>query len=462
MKSADIVLHYGDRVLSGFIPQSWINRGGYLPLVAPRGNPPVEDRAAALARALENPVGDAPSFGEMVKRCFRGGTVSVLVDDHTRPNTHTRLLLPLLRERLCGAYGIPVENIVIVVCAGTHRRPTGGEWEKILGAEAHAGLRVVVHDCKGDLEEIGRIEGVPVKFNRTVLDSDIVIPLTDVDNHYFAGVAGGPKAFCPGVAGEEIVTWEHLHMFNDSGFAENVALGVLEGNPVYKCKKRIVGAALDALKKRGSGVYCITAIMDPEGNLVYLEGGETFAAHRAAAEMLRGVWTVRIRERAEIVIAGASNSGINLYQAGKAIHAAYHAVRRGGFILAVAPCTEGFGNDEYRKLMRLASNVLNKYPDGASGMREAALAVLAAVKKNFRIGKQKAVDLFRILEFVGWGHLHMIQDGLGEEDRKLLPLVLWGTRDHPVEDRLVTWIERHAQGKTITVIDNPGYLVTEE
>lgn len=459
MDTGNIALHYGDQLLRGFIPQAWIDEGRYLPLVLPPKSPPISNPAGALASALEEPIGETAPFGEIVRSSHRGGNTSILVDDNTRPNLHTRLLLPLLIERLKTRYDILPGKIMIIVCTGTHRPPTGEELQKILGKEIMSNYKIVIHDSEKDLAPAGEVEGRTVKINSVAFHSDIIIPLTDIDNHYFAGVAGGPKAFCPGICDKETITWEHLHMFSDRGFADNVGLGILDGNPVYETKRKIVGSIIETMKKKGSAVYCLTAIMDPDRQLVYLRGGEIFAAHRKAAERLKGVWTAQVKERPGVVIAGAQTSGINLYQAGKALHAAFKAVKSGGHIMLAAPCRDSFGNEEYRKLMLLASEVLERESGRAAGIRAAKLAVLDAVKKNFRIGKQKAVDFFLILEFVGWGHLHMIQEGMSEADKKILPFAFWGDGSEPAQERLARWVERFAAGETISVIDNPGYLV---
>jgi lactate racemase len=459
MKSTDITLNYGDQVLSGFIHQEWIDTGRYLPLMPPPKNRVIKDVAAALSRALENPIGAVAPLGDLVKKCVRAGDVAILVDDHTRPNDHTRLLLPLLVDRLRQTYGIPIEKIKVVVCGGTHRAPTAAEMKKTVGKDMVSRVSIVVHDCEKDLTQAGTVDGRPIMVNRVAFSADLVIPLTDVDNHYFAGVAGGPKSFCPGVCGREIITWEHLHMFDDHGFAKNAALGILDGNPVYECKKRIVGAIIDSMNKHGREVYCLTAIIDPEGDLVYLEGGEIFAVHRAAASKLRDVWTVTLSRRPEVVICGAGTLGINLYQAGKTIHTAYTAVARGGMILAAAPCRDGLGNDEFKKLMKLASDTISLHEDCDKAIEQATLNVLDAVRKDYKIGKQKAVDFFRIIEHVGWGRLHMIQDGLTADERKILPLTFWGEADQPAATRLASWAERYGSGKTITVLDDPGYVV---
>ena len=97
--------------------------------------------------------------------------------------------------------------------------------------------------------------------------------------------------------------------------------------------------------------------------------------------------------------------------------------------------------------------------DRAKAMREATARVVEVVRSDIKIGKQKAVDFFRILEWVGWGHLHMIQDGLSEEDRNILPFEFWGDKAQPPEERLRRWVRKFGAGRTITVIDNPGYVV---
>jgi nickel-dependent lactate racemase len=425
----------------------------------PPAGKPIADPAASLASALEKPVGGTLPLRTLVKSRWRGGDVAVMVDDYTRPNDHTRLLLPILVEMLQRDYGIPAGKIKAVVCSGTHRAPTAAEMESIVGREMVPRIRVAVHDCTKNLAKVGEVEGHSLEISRDIVESDLVIALTDMDNHYFAGVAGGPKAFCPGVCSNEIITWEHLHMFDDEGFADNVALGIMDGNPVYECKKKIVGTAIAALRTRGTEVYCLAAVMDPHGKMVYLRGGETFALHRDAARKLAEVWTVTLTKRPEVVIAGAQTLGINLYQAGKAIHAAYTTVARGGHIMTVVPCQDGFGNAEYRNLMKIAADAMMGERDHAAAIRKGTLAVLEVVRRDFKIGKQKAVDFFRILQYVGWGHLHMIQDGLGADDKKILPVEFWGKEGEPALGRLKSWVQEHCTGKTLTVMDDPGYVV---
>ncbi|MDI6641852.1 MAG: lactate racemase domain-containing protein, partial [Elusimicrobiota bacterium] len=455
----EIILTYGKETISGFIPQSAIDNGKFIPLILPKKLPVIRNPQEALSRALENPVGNQKPLSQLVKENYRGGDVSIITDDHDRPNIHTRLLLPILIEMLNSKYKIPNYKIKVVIATGTHRPSTSEELETILGKGMPEKLNIVIHKCKENVVEAGKVNGQTIKINQTVFNSDIIIPLTDVENHYFAGVAGGPKSFCPGVCDMDTITYEHLHMFGPEGFEKNVGLGIGDGNPVFETKKKIVKTIIDTLKSFRREVYTIATIIDTEDDLVYLKGGEIFELHCQAAEVLKNVWTVYTEEKPEIVIASASVWGVDLYQMGKATHTAYRAVKKGGIILTVAPCSEGWGNEEFKNLMRIGMAELNKYDDKNIGVKEALSVIIDIVKKDFKIGKQKPVDIFQILNYVGYGNMHIIQDGVPESDWNLLPFVFWGKASQPVVERLKSWIEKHLQDKTITVINNPGYLV---
>jgi len=459
LKSKDVALHYGERVLSNFIPQKAIDSGQFLPLVIPKKLPGIKNVEQGLYDALEKPVGSQKPLSALVKENYRGGDLSIIVDDHDRPNIHTRLLLPILVENLTVKYKIPSEKIKVVIATGTHRPPTDEELKKILGVQMFGKVNYIIHKCRENNVEAGKIDGLTVKINGTVFNSDIIIPLTDVENHYFAGIAGGPKAICPGICDMETITFEHLKMFGECGFAQNVDLGSIAGNPVFETKKKIVKAVIETLKKNKREVYTITSIIDTVGDLVHLSGGETFESHLKTAEILKNVWTVNIKARADIVISGASHWGVNLYQMGKAPHCAYHAVKKGGIVLNVAPCNNGWGNEEFKNLMKTGMDELNGCPDKSEGIKKAVVCVVNAVKKDFRIGKQKPVDLFQILHFVGWGNLHIIQDGIPEEDYGFLPFVFWGNKSDPVDKRLKSWLEKYLGNKTIAVVDNPNFLI---
>ena len=201
-----------------------------------------------------------------------------------------------------------------------------------------------------------------------------------------------------------------------------------------------------------------------------LEGGEIFTLHKKLRNVLDRVYIARIPELADVAIVTARHLGINVYQAGKAINAAARAVKPGGTVVCVAPCPDGFGNEEFRNLMKIAAPILQeaeaKIAKGASPAKEGAAAIDRALRavqdvvmKDFKIGKQKPVDMLVQYRRTGWGNLWLLCDGLSDEERKLLPFRYIGQRGEDPTARLRKWVEEtERRGKpTYLVVDDPTY-----
>lgn len=259
-------LTYGARILEGLIPSAAERQGRVIPLRLPRGAAPIdvdaafEDAAAGLVRLLAR---------------HRSGLVTIGVDDQTRPNMHTRLLLPRLL-RFLRKQGVPPERLRIIVAGGTHRPPRTAEYATILGDDVwrEYGSLIEPHDCERSLAGLGLLEdGVPVEFNGTAAKAAIHIALTDLDYHYFAGVAGGPKQLMPGLAGRAVITAEHLRMFGELGFAPNVDVGIVDGNPVYEYKRKVLAVIREHFAALGHDLYGIASVVDPAVVLCTLRAG---------------------------------------------------------------------------------------------------------------------------------------------------------------------------------------------
>jgi len=470
------VLHYGERRLDNVIPRRVLEEGRIVPLRTPRDVEELTDVDSALRRALErSDTPDlVPSVAEWLADRDRGGDVTIVVDDHTRPCAHQRRLLPGLLGWLEG-HRVPRDRIGIVVAVATHRPPRPEEYPWILGDAVARSWRdrVFCHDDQRDLERLGTMpDGVPVELNRRAAQSEVLIGLSDLDYHYFAGVTGGPKQLVPGIAGRALTTADHLRMFGPLGFAPNVDMGILDGNPVYEYKRTAVRSILEAMRARRALVYGVMAVLDPRQRIVALGGGDVIEVHRRLRAVLDRVYVAAVPRLADVAIISARHLGLNVYQAGKAINTAARAVRPGGTVVCLAPCRDGFGNDEFRALMAVAAPILSEAERteaaGAerAGTRSAAidralLAVQEAVVKDFRIGKQKPVDLLLQYRRVGWGNLYLMCDGLSEEDRRLLPFRYIGELGREPGDRLSEWIrEQERRGKpSYTVIDDPTYWI---
>src|SRR5574340_823244 len=357
-------LAYGDRFLSDFLPEKVLSEGRIVPLRMPQGAPAIADVPDPLRQALERSSTPelVPSLGEWLASRYRGGDVAIIIDDYARPCAHQRLLLPGLLDWL-RSHGVKRERIALIIAAATHRDPKPEEWPYMLGEKLWPAWkdRVFFHHDREDLENLGTMpDGTPVELNARAARSEVLLSLCDLDYHYFAGVSGGPKHLVPGIAGRALTTADHLRMFGELGFAPHVDMGILDGNPVYEYKRAAVRIILDALKARGTFVYAVACVLNPAYQVVALEGGDILAVHRRLRHALDKVYAASIPRLADIAIVTARHLGINVYQAGKAINAAARAVKPGGTVVCVAPCPDGFGNEEFRNLMKIAAPVLQE------------------------------------------------------------------------------------------------------
>jgi len=469
-------LAYGDRFLSDFLPERVLSEGRLVPLRTPEGAPEIPDVERALVQALEvSSTPDlVPSLGEWLESRYRGGDITIVVDDYARPCAHQRLLLPGLLDWLLSR-SVERDRIAILIAAATHRDPKPHEWAYMLGEKLWPAWkdRVFFHHDWEDLEKLGAMpDGTPVELNGRAARSQAIVSLSDLDYHYFAGVSGGPKHLVPGIAGRALTTADHLRMFGELGFAPNVDMGLLDGNPVYEYKRAAVRIILDALTARGTFVYAVVSVLNPAYKVMALEGGEILTLHRKLRHVLDKVYVARIPELADIAIVTARHLGINVYQAGKAINAAARAVKPGGTVVCVAPCPDGFGNEEFRNLMKLAAPILWEAEEriarggdpakvGAEAIDRALRTVQDAVMADFKIGKQKPVDLLVQYRRTGWGNLWLLCDGLSDEDRKLLPFRYVGNRGEDPQKRLRAWVgeQERKRKPTYLIVDDPTYWI---
>ncbi len=399
MATSGPALQYGEMTIEGFLPQDAEVR-----LLRPMScETPVEDPSLALSRALDEPLG-TPPLREMVARHYRPGrSVVVLVDDNTRPNQHTRLLLPPIRDALIG-YGVTEDDLQVLVASGTHRPPTEEEVaRKILTPELAREFhgRVFVHDCDRDNERVGTTRsGTPVWLDRRLLAASLIIPLTDSEFHYFAGQAGTVKSICPGTAGRETIQVNHARMFHpEHGFVPECRLANIKDNPVFQDIMDIARMAAERVP-----VFGVDAVMDC-GHIVHLAAGELSALHSAATPVLEGLRVVDVERPGDIVVVSAAAQGINLYQAVKAVHCGWNAVRKDGRgrIVVIAPCSDGVGNEAFRDTMSAVTDLPPR-----EAMRK--VIIERCGPDVFRIGNQKPVDLLRTIDTVGEESVNMLTE----------------------------------------------------
>ena len=441
----DTPIDYGEDEINGFIPKN--ANAKYLEI---KGDfPEIVAIEEKLYEVLDKPI-DSPALKEVVEKNYsKGKAVIILVDDNTRPNIHTRILLPILFPKII-EYGVAAEDLKILVASGTHRPPTPAEVEKkILGTEIWNKYKdhVVAHNCDEGVKEIGTSSrGTPIFLNELALDSCIIIAMTDSEYHYFAGIAGTVKQFFPGIAGRETISRNHPKAFSlETGFKAECRLGNTEGNPVIQDMKEMVQTVM-----KTKAVFCIDAILH-EKKIVQINAGNIISLHEMAGGLLKPLRIIDVDKPADLVIVTTGDLGLNLYQAGKGVHAAWNAAKKGGKILLLAKAQDGVGNQAYHDTM-----IAIKEMD-----LDTALTWVVENKcteETFRIGNQKPVDLLRILKDNQIDMITEMNHKELKETFRINPIEIKGTLQETIRNYVKIFLEAKPEG-TIYIMADAGNFV---
>ena len=326
-----VELRYGDTSRNVAIPES-----NFCEELRMREVTPASDPLATIEAALQNPIGSLP-----LERLARGAKrVMILIDDLTRP-TPTHLLLPGILNRLHEA-GVQKAEITIMVATGTHRSMTPEEMARKVGAEIFSSYNCVNHKyAEDELADLGETEGgVPITINRKVVDSDFVIAVGNIVPHRYCGWAGGAKMVQPGVSGEATTAGTHLMITKVPG----ARLGVVENQVRHE---------IEAVAERAGLRFIVNTVLDRIGEIVDVVAGDFRRAFRQGVKLASKIYSAPFTSIAEVVLASAYPSDINLWQAGKAFYSADLVVNDGGIIILASPCYEGVGeHGQFGKLLQ--------------------------------------------------------------------------------------------------------------
>jgi nickel-dependent lactate racemase len=308
-------------------------------VLEPLRTPALPDPAAAVAGAIERPLG-APPLRELVSE---GRSVVIVVSDVTRPVPNQVILSPLL-DAVRGR-GVPIDAVTLLVGTGMHRASTPGELERMLGPAIASAYRVVNHDGRdaaGLAHLVTTARGVDVAINRLYLEADVRILTGFVEPHIFAGYSGGGKAVLPGVAGADIVMSNHGA---DMIGHPKATWCVTEGNPIFEEMREI------ALLTRPT--FSVNVTLNERRELTGVFAGELLAVHEAAIAQADRQYVRPVPHLFDIVV--STNMGypadLNLYQSVKGLSVAARAVREGGAVILAAECRDGLGLSEYAELV---------------------------------------------------------------------------------------------------------------
>jgi nickel-dependent lactate racemase len=305
-----------------------------------RTAPALRDLEAALAAALDRPIGCEP----LAKLAAGKRTAAISICDITRPAPNSVTLPPLL-ARLHAA-GIPVDGVTILIATGLHRAATPEEIEIIAGTEIARKYRIVSHDAR-DLaahRPLGATRrGTPVYVDERFMAADLHITLGFIEQHLMLGFSGGRKLIAPGLAAQETIKVIHSPRFMREPLATE---GSVAGNPLHD---ELLEAARMA---RHDFILDVTLTQDRRISGVF--AGDPVKAHTAGVDFLENTSLETLAEPADVVITSAAGYPLDLtfYQTVKGITAAQHVVKPGGRILVLGECAEGMGSPEFTHRMR--------------------------------------------------------------------------------------------------------------
>jgi nickel-dependent lactate racemase len=329
-----IELAFGKTGLAAELPE-----GPHYKVLEAKSATALADPAAALAEAMDAPIGCAP-LTEMA----RGKkTAAISVCDITRPAPN-RLVLPPLLARLEAA-GIPRENVTVLIATGLHRPATEAEMREIVGPELYGTLRVENHYAK-EFEQhrfLGETStGTPVYIDERFVAADLHITLGFIEPHLMLGFSGGRKLIAPGLGAQETIKVLHSPAFMRDRRAVE---GSVADNPLHR--------ELLEIARMARHDFLVDVALTRDRNIAGVYCGHPEQAHRAGMEFVGRTMLERIEGAVDAVITTSAGYPLDLtfYQTVKGITAASHIVRPGGRILVVSACSEGAGAPEFREML---------------------------------------------------------------------------------------------------------------
>ena len=302
----------------------------------------VPDEAAAIRRALRNPIA-SPPLRDVVRR---GAGVGISVCDVTRPFPACRVLPVLLEE-----IGDLRPRVTVFIATGTHRHCTAAELVQILGEEVLLRTQVVQHDAfdRGRHGQLGLVPGstTPVLIERTFLEQNVRITTGFIEPHFFAGFSGGPKMVAPGLAHLDTVL--ELHSAARIGHPR-ATWGVTSGNPVHDAVRGLAG--------RVGVAFNLDVTLNQDHGITGVFAGDLAESHTAGCVFARKTAMVPVLQPFDVVV--STNSGYpldqNLYQTVKGMSAAAQIVKPGGTIVMASECSDGLPeHGQYKDLLREAA-----------------------------------------------------------------------------------------------------------
>jgi len=340
------------------------------------------DEEKTLVQALQNPI-QSKTFEQFISDAR---DILFLVNDATRPTPTAkilRILYPLIKNK----------DVKFLIATGMHRAPTEEEYEEIFG-DLRAALndRIYAHDSKKDEDMVylgTSKNGTEMYVNKMAVEAHKIVIIGSVEPHYFAGYTGGRKSFLPGVASYKTIEQNHKLALQSSAKALS-----LDGNPVHEDMEDAITTIKD------KEIFAIMTVLDRYDRIYAATAGDITESLKAAIDKAHRVFSVEIKDKADIVVAVAPYPmDIDLYQSQKALDNGKLALNDNGILILVSKCRMGVGSDTFVKLLSSCHTPQD---------------TLDKIDKEFKLGYHKAAKMAEIARWAQMWAVTSLDDELME------------------------------------------------
>ena len=264
-----------------------------------------------------------------------GRSLCLVIPDATRVCP-----LPLLLGAIMNAVGGRVSSCIAVIALGTHAPMSDAARRELVGT---SDVLTVNHEWWDDdtFVTIGLIDSdrmvslsngrlaieVPVRINRRIVDTDIVVTVGPVLPHEVAGFSGGDKYLFPGVSGPEMIDASH---WLGALVTSREIIGTRGITPV----RALIHAAADLVRCER---HAVCVVGDHADGLRFISVGEPREAWAAAADVAAVTHIRYLNEPVERVVSLVPNRYEDLWTGAKGFYKVEPIVADGGEVIIVAP-----------------------------------------------------------------------------------------------------------------------------
>lgn len=360
----EVWLPYGDTEVVARIPTEL-----FLGSIEPHGISASANPEIDILEAIEKPLG-TPRLSDLVSQSSR---IAIIIEGGL-PTPLLRTSLKVIVDSLVriGARG---DNITLILTTGFEGMQDFGGLSHLPISDTGVSYRIVFHNPtdQENLILLGETRrGTKVLLNRIFMEADLKMSLGVIELHEFAGYLGARTSILPGISGLSTIKGS-FGLLTD----ENARPGLLEGNPV--------DSEMWEANSMAKQDFIISLILDRHGNLIKALGGGVKQVFEEGVKTLDSIRKVPIDATADIVLVAADGAPKDktLSEAVGAIQNSLDVLRRGGFLILVAECREGYGS--------------RTFYDWMMGFKDFE-TLKRNIRKGYEFGCEKAYILAKAME----------------------------------------------------------------